>query len=65
LRKSSADTFESTRALDRRALELLLSARGYTLEGAYRQARDEQDAAAIAAKEQAERDCALPLFARK
>lgn len=30
------------RVLDQRAMELLLSAHGYTLEQAYQQARDEQ-----------------------
>ena len=30
------------RVLDQRAMELLLSAQGYTLEQAYQQARDEQ-----------------------
>ncbi len=31
------------RALDRRAMELLLSAQGYTLQQAYQQARAEQE----------------------
>jgi hypothetical protein len=57
LRKSSPDTFEQTRALDRRALELLRTLpEFFTLTTAYLAARDEQDAA----KEKA---CKAPLFA--
>lgn len=35
------DAWAETRALDRRAIELLRSGRGYTLREAYEQARDE------------------------
>lgn len=49
-RPEDSARYEAVRALDRRAVELLTSGQGYTLESAYRQASAEIDLERVTSK---------------